>query len=788
MRGTGTAVPVERREHPVLADHVVRGRQDVAERRPAQDDLAGVGGDAVGEVRLAAGDQRDVALQPARVVQHVGEQRPDDLRVGAGRDALEALRRGVVEAAGRRRGHAAYRSATGVWDRRRSGRGRRGRRARGRAGARGAAASPNSLLAQDDAAQEAVRLVLLGEGDAAEHLQGAMGDLARAARDVGLGDRGRLLGVSELVVERRGGVEHGRPAARLRARTCRPGCGAGPGCCRSCGRTAGARRRSARASVEHPARPRRRTRRRRAARRRGQPREHRRRGVAAGDRRRSAPEKVTALHAGPPRRATACGSTSTPAASAATSASAGRAVDRRDDREAVDRVGVLDRDLLAASRPSAPAVVRRPSDRPAAPGLEQRDGHAVVAERERRAARRRGARARSARRRCRGTARRRGGRRARGRSGRARRRRGRPRGRSQSTPKSTSAFHSRSRSAWPASWARSAAGHSRSSSVSTRLAEPGLLVGQLEVHVLLLGQREDAVGDDVALDLLRAAVDGRRARVQVGLVPELVLDRLGGSACWSVGPSTSSAVAASRCSASAISSFTLELSGPDRAAVEELADGAVGVVAEHLDADRTPARARPATSGRRAAAARRARARRPRATARSSHVRSLTCRGSAAVPRSCPSVYIAIFQPSPRSPSRFSFGHHDVVEEQLAELGVAGDLRHRPHLDARRAHVDDQHRDAAVLRAGVVRAREHAAPARVLAPGDPRLLAAEDEVVVVLDRARAQRGEVGAGLGLGEALAPDLLGREDRRDVALAAARRCRSAAATGRGRRARRR
>ena len=38
-------------------------------------------------------------------------------------------------------------------------------------------------------------------------------------------------------------------------------------------------------------------------------------------------------------------------------------------------------------------------------------------------------------------------------------------------------------------------------------------------------------------------------------------------------------------------------------------------------------------------------------------------------------------------------------------------------------------------------------------------------MVIALDGARAQRREVGAGLGLGEALAPDLLGREDRRHV-----------------------
>ena len=52
---------------------------------------------------------------------------------------------------------------------------------------------PELLLADDDPPQEAVRLMLLGEGDAAEDLQRAVRDLARGAGDVGLRDRRRLL-------------------------------------------------------------------------------------------------------------------------------------------------------------------------------------------------------------------------------------------------------------------------------------------------------------------------------------------------------------------------------------------------------------------------------------------------------------------------------------------------------------------------------------------------------------------------------------------------------------------
>ena len=57
-------------------------------------------------------------------------------------------------------------------------------------------------------------------------------------------------------------------------------------------------------------------------------------------------------------------------------------------------------------------------------------------------------------------------------------------------------------------------------------------------------------------------------------------------------------------------------------------------------------------------------------------------------------------------PDAHRVGDAHVVEEHLVELGVAGDLHERPHLDARRVHVDDEVREPAVLRArrGSVRA------------------------------------------------------------------------------------
>ena len=49
----------------------------------------------------------------------------------------------------------------------------------------------------------------------------------------------------------------------------------------------------------------------------------------------------------------------------------------------------------------------------------------------------------------------------------------------------------------------------------------------------------------------------------------------------------------------------------------------------------------------------------------------------------------------------------------------------------------------------------------------PNFLPVDDEVVVPVDGARAQTGEIAAGVGLRIALAPQLVGAEDARQVPL---------------------
>ncbi len=88
---------LERRLDAILPHHVVGGRKHVTQRRPAKHHLAGIRRDAVGEIGLPAGDQRDLTRAPALVVEDLREVRPDDVRLGAGHDRLEALRGRVGE-------------------------------------------------------------------------------------------------------------------------------------------------------------------------------------------------------------------------------------------------------------------------------------------------------------------------------------------------------------------------------------------------------------------------------------------------------------------------------------------------------------------------------------------------------------------------------------------------------------------------------------------------------------------------------------------------------------------
>ena len=105
--------------------------------------------------------------------------------------------------------------------------------------------------------------------------------------------------------------------------------------------------------------------------------------------------------------------------------------------------------------------------------------------------------------------------------------------------------------------------------------------------------------------------------------------------------------------------------------------------------------------------------------------------------------------------------HPDLVEEDLAEVALAVERPHRAHLDALAVHVEDEPRDALVLRRVGIGAHEQLAPVGDVRARAPDLLARHDVVVAVAHGPGAQRREVRAGRRLGEPLAPDVVAPQD---------------------------
>ena len=112
-------------------------------------------------------------------------------------------------------------------------------------------------------------------------------------------------------------------------------------------------------------------------------------------------------------------------------------------------------------------------------------------------------------------------------------------------------------------------------------------------------------------------------------------------------------------------------------------------------------------------------------------------------------------------------GHEDVVEEDLVEHRQPGHLPERADVDARRAHVDDDVGDAEVLRRARVGAGEADAPVGFVRHRGPHLLPVQQPAAVGAGAGRGERGEVGAGAGLAEQLAPRDVAEQRRPHPAL---------------------
>ena len=120
--------------------------------------------------------------------------------------------------------------------------------------------------------------------------------------------------------------------------------------------------------------------------------------------------------------------------------------------------------------------------------------------------------------------------------------------------------------------------------------------------------------------------------------------------------------------------------------------------------------------------------------------------------------------------------HARAVEQHLAELaGDPVDHLERTLLDAGLVHRHRERGDALVLRHVGIGAGEQQAPVGDVGVAGPDLVPVDDVLVAVAHRARAQRREVGAGVGFAEALAPAVAPADQRRAGSGRRSRRCRA-------------
>ena len=102
-------------------------------------------------------------------------------------------------------------------------------------------------------------------------------------------------------------------------------------------------------------------------------------------------------------------------------------------------------------------------------------------------------------------------------------------------------------------------------------------------------------------------------------------------------------------------------------------------------------------------------------------------------------------------------GHEHVGEEHFVEVGAAGDLAQRPHLDTLRVHVDHHRGDAVVLRHVGIGAHGGEAEGGLVRTAGPHLLTVDEPTPVDTGGLRLHPGGVGTRVGLAEELAPDEL-------------------------------
>ena len=122
---------------------------------------------------------------------------------------------------------------------------------------------------------------------------------------------------------------------------------------------------------------------------------------------------------------------------------------------------------------------------------------------------------------------------------------------------------------------------------------------------------------------------------------------------------------------------------------------------------------------------------------------------------------MATDQPWPSSPSVRSTGTATSSKKTSENSGGAVHGLDRPDGDARAVHVDEEGGDPPVGRLGRAGAGEQDATVGVLGQAGPHLLAVDAPDVAGRVARQDERGQVAAGTGLGEALAPGLVAPEE---------------------------
>src|SRR5215469_6014487 len=135
--------------------------------------------------------------------------------------------------------------------------------------------------------------------------------------------------------------------------------------------------------------------------------------------------------------------------------------------------------------------------------------------------------------------------------------------------------------------------------------------------------------------------------------------------------------------------------------------------------------------------------------------------------RSNINVVIATFQPSFSGPTRFSLGTATSAKNTALKwrwpLSSTSGRTVIPGVFMSTSRVAD----AVMLRRAGVGADQQEAPVREMRARGPYFLSVDDKIVVAVDGARAQTGEIPARIGFGIALAPQLVGAQNPRQVAL---------------------